>query len=80
MKIIKVRRFMPRGLVAVTNYKLPLTPFVTRHENYEFIHVKICMYLTINHYTDFFDEQKLGSFVLHFLPIFSFSMTGAAIT
>lgn len=60
MKIIKVRRFMPRGFVAVTNYKLPLTPFVTRHENYEFIHVQIRMYLTINHYTDFLTNRNLG--------------------
>lgn len=33
MKIIKVRQFMPRGPVVVTNYELPLAPFVTRHEN-----------------------------------------------
>lgn len=39
MKIIKVRQSMPRGPVVVTNYELPLTPFVTRHENNEFIHV-----------------------------------------
>lgn len=41
MKIIKVRQFMPRGPVVVTNYKLPLTPFVTRHENNELIQVFI---------------------------------------
>lgn len=39
MKIIKVRQSLPRGPVVVTNYELPLTPFVTRHENNEFIHV-----------------------------------------
>lgn len=32
MKIIKVRQSLPRGPVVVTNYELPLTPFVTRHE------------------------------------------------
>lgn len=39
MKIIKVRQSLPRGPVVVTNYELPLTPFVTRHENNEFVHV-----------------------------------------
>ena len=71
---------MPRGLVAVTNYKLPLTPFVTRHDNYEFIHVQKRMYLTIKHYTDFLTNGNLGVLFLYFLPIFSVSMTGAAIT
>lgn len=36
MKIIKVRQSLPRGPVVVTNYELPLTPFVTRHENTSF--------------------------------------------
>lgn len=80
MKIIKVRQFMPRGPVVVTNYELPLTPFVTRHENNELIQVFIYQCAKARNNTQTYSNFSFLFCFMTLVPIFSFSTSGAVIT
>lgn len=80
MKIIKVRQSMPRGPVVVTNYELPLTPFVTRHENNEFIHVFLYQCAKAENSTVFYSNFSFIFCFMTLVPILSFLTSGAVIT
>lgn len=80
MKIIKVRQSLPRGPVVVTNYELPLTPFVTRHENNEFIHVFLYECVKAENSTVFYSNFSFLFCFMTLVPILSFLTSGAVIT